>query len=205
MLRRLLHFSQEFSHWKLSSLTSSPHSSSIAFSGIFTRNFQAVSRTSLFTLLPVILQLILLLGRSRNIFIHKLKHLGTCPTTVPSFITAMAFLSSTSLGSCLHSRHSSITGVHISWYTWKPRTWDLLEVYFSVLLSPMLFFSSFRINICTVSVQSQKHHKKSLTYWSSNEFCYFNFLFLEIKKVTPDNKCWLNLIMYWTTSVLHVQ
>ena len=46
----------------------------------------------LFTLLPVILQLILLLGRPRNIFIHKLKHLGTCPTTVPSFIFHISWL-----------------------------------------------------------------------------------------------------------------
>ena len=51
----------------------------------------------LFTLLPVILQLILLFGRRRNIFIHKLKHLGTCPITVPSFITARALLSSTDI------------------------------------------------------------------------------------------------------------
>ena len=67
----------------------------------------------LFTLFPVILQLILLFGNQRNMDIHRLKHFGTWPTRNPSFTTATVFLSSTFCDSFLHTRYSSVTGVHI--------------------------------------------------------------------------------------------
>ena len=123
------------------------------------------------------------------------------------------------------SNHSSIFyhgyGIfifHISWlvpafkafsYHWCPyfvvhmKTTNMRfirSVFFCPFVTHALLL--FVLYICTVPVQSQKHHRKSLTYWSSNEFCYFSFLFLEIKKVTPDDKSWLNLIMYWMTGVL---
>ena len=112
MLKRL--FTRIFS---LETLFSNQFTALLSPSAEYSQGISKPFPAPLFTLLPVILQLILLFGRPRNIFIHKLKHLGTCPTTVPSFITAMAFLSSTFLGSCLHSKRSPITGVHISWYT----------------------------------------------------------------------------------------
>ena len=114
MLRRL--FTRIFS---LETLFSNQFTALLSPSAEYSQGISKLFPSPLFTLLPVILQLMLLFGRPwpRNIFIHKLKHLGTYLTTVPSFITAMAFLSSTFLGSCLHSRHSPITSVHISWYT----------------------------------------------------------------------------------------
>ena len=74
----------------------------------------------------------------------------------------------------------------------------------------MLFFSSFRINICTVSVQSQKHHRKSLTYWSSNEFCYSHFgneqwqfalVYVDFRffqKLGPDKKTLYKTDTFWS-------
>ena len=79
----------------------------------------------LFTLFPVILQMIPLFDNQRNISIHTLKHFGTWPTTNLSLTTATAFLSSEFCGSLLHTRHSSITGVHISGthYNYEHKIW----------------------------------------------------------------------------------
>ena len=158
MLRRL--FTRIFS---LETLFSDQFTALLSPSAEYSQGISKPFPAPLFTLLPVILQLILLLGRLRNIFIHKLKHLGHM------------------------SNHSSIFyhgyGIlifHISWlvpalkafsYHWCPyflvhiKTTNIrFKSVFFCRFSPMLFFSSFRINICTVSVQSQKHHRKSLTY-----------------------------------------
>ena len=104
-------FHKNFSTWNF--LFQPVHRLSIAISRIFTRNFQTISCSFVYSI-PSYFAVTLLFSNQRNIDIHRLKHFGTWPTTNPSFTTATAFLSSTFCGSLLRTRHSSITGVPIN-------------------------------------------------------------------------------------------
>ena len=94
------------------------HGLSIAICRIFTRNYQTISCSSVYSI-PSYFAVILLFGNQRNIDIHRLKHFGTWPTTIPSFSTAMAFLSSAFCGS-LQETHKTFFNHWrpYFWYTW---------------------------------------------------------------------------------------
>ena len=115
------------------------------------------------------------------------------------------------------SNHSSIFyhgyGIfifHISWlvpafkafsYHWCPHF--LVHFKTTNIRSKSVFFCPFVTHALLLFLSYKHMHCLSTESEAPQmKFCYFNFLFLEIKKVTPDNKSQLNLIMYWTTGVL---